>query len=257
MRNAFGAIGLRTNRHGEKGACGMSSFAAKSREERLNAFYDSEEFISAQQYNLLLCGAVLWGVLINFILCVTVGNVYRYMNPLPFFIGYTVLLIAGLLISAKSHNPVISFIGYNMVVVPMGLVISTCVELYGGVQSEIVAEAFLITLCVTAAMTFFAVTKPELCEKMGGVLLPCLLGLIIAEIIMLLIGYQNILTAWIGAILFSLYIAYDVYRSQKFAKTADNAIDCAVDIYMDLANLFLRILRILANSKGGSRGRRY
>ena len=235
----------------------MASFAAKRREDRLNTFYNTEEFISAQRYNLLLCGAVLWGILINFILCVTVGNVYRFMNPLPFFIGYIVLLIAGMLISTKSHNPVVSFIGYNMVVVPMGLVISTIVELYGGVQSEIVEEAFLITLCVTFAMTFFAVAKPELCEKMGGVLLPCLLGLVVAEIIMMIVGYQNILTAWIGAILFSLYIAFDVHRSQQFAKTADNAIDCAIDIYMDIAYLFLRVLQILANSRGGSRGRRY
>ena len=225
----------------------MSSFAAKRREERFNAVHSVQELITEQKYNIVLCGAVLWGIVINYILCVTVGNVYNYINPLPFFIGYFVLLIAGSLIAAKSDNAVISFIGYNMIVLPIGLVISTCVELYGGVQSEVVSQAFLITMCVTAVMTLFAITKPDLVATIGGILLPCLIGLIVAEVVVLLLGYSNYIFSWIGAGLFSLYIAYDVYRSQQFSKTVDNAVDCAVDIYLDIANLFLRILQILGN----------
>ena len=45
---------------------------------------------------------------------------------------------------------------------------------------------------------------------------------------------------------FSLYIGFDVWRSQQFPKTVDNAVDCALDIYLDLANLFIRLLSILA-----------
>ena len=224
----------------------MSSFAER-REERFNAVYSVQELITEQKYNIVLCGAVLWGIVINYILCVTVGNVYNYINPLPFFIGYFVLLIAGSLIAAKSDNAVISFIGYNMIVLPIGLVISTAVEVYGGVQSEVVSQAFLITMCVTAVMALFAITKPDLVASIGGILLPCLIGLIVAEVVVLLLGYSNNIFSWIGAGLFSLYIAYDVYRSQQFSKTVDNAVDCAVDIYLDIANLFLRILQILGN----------
>jgi FtsH-binding integral membrane protein len=46
--------------------------------------------------------------------------------------------------------------------------------------------------------------------------------------------------------MFCLYIGYDVHRSQQFAKTLDNAVDCALDIYLDIANLFLRLLRLLS-----------
>ncbi|MBO4484811.1 MAG: US12 family protein [Lachnospiraceae bacterium] len=226
----------------------MSSFAANRREERLNAVYSVSELITEQKYNIVLCGAVLWGLIINFILCITVGNVYEYINPIPFFIGYFVLVIAGSLIASKSDNAMVSFIGYNMIVLPIGLVVSTVVELYGGVQSTVVAEAFLITMCVTAVMALFAVTKPDLVATIGGILFPCLIGLIIAEVVVLLLGYNNNIFSWIGAALFSLYIAYDIYRSQQFTKTVDNAVDCAVDIYLDITNLFLRILRIVANS---------
>lgn len=226
----------------------MSSFAANRREERLNAVYSVSELITEQKYNIVLCGAVLWGLIINFILCITVGNVYEYINPIPFFIGYFVLVIAGSLIASKSDNAMVSFIGYNMIVLPIGLVVSTVVELYGGVQSTVVAEAFLITMCVTAVMALFAVTKPDWVATIGGILFPCLIGLIVAEVVVLLLGYNNNIFSWIGAALFSLYIAYDIYRSQQFTKTVDNAVDCAVDIYLDITNLFLRILRIVANS---------
>nr|MCR5618576.1 Bax inhibitor-1 family protein [Lachnospiraceae bacterium] len=58
---------------------------------------------------------------------------------------------------------------------------------------------------------------------------------------------------WIGAALFSGYIGYDFWRAQQFPKTLDNAVDCAVDIYLDIINLFLRILRILAGSRSSRR----
>ena len=54
---------------------------------------------------------------------------------------------------------------------------------------------------------------------------------------------------WIAAGLFSLYIGYDVYRSQQFAKTVDNAVDCALDIYLDIANLFIRLLSIMGKKR--------
>ena len=66
---------------------------------------------------------------------------------------------------------------------------------------------------------------------------------------LLILGRVQTVTSWIAAGVFSLYIGYDVYRSQQFPKTVDNAVDCALDIYMDIANLFLRILQILGKRK--------
>ena len=68
-----------------------------------------------------------------------------------------------------------------------------------------------------------------------------------AELVMLWLGVSNIGISWIAAIVFSLYIAYDVYESQEYPPTMDNAIDSALDIYLDIANLFLRILQLLGN----------
>ena len=50
-------------------------------------------------------------------------------------------------------------------------------------------------------------------------------------------------------------IPCDFHRSQMYPKTLDNAVDSALDIYLDVINLFLKVLRILAKAKGGSRRR--
>lgn len=217
-----------------------------SRERRLVEKVDDAVLIPRRLYNSVMCGTLLYGFVVNFVLCLLVGDVYEYVNPIAFIVGYFVFAIIGSCMSIFSKNPIISFIGYNFVIVPVGLVISTCIKAAGGIGSEVVTLAFLITACVTACMTLFAIIKPEWCEKFGLILLPCLIGLVIAEVICLILGFSNIIFAWIGAILFSLYIAYDVYRSQQFAPTLDNAIDCALDIYLDIANLFLDILRIVS-----------
>ena len=151
--------------------------------------------------------------------------------------------------SGLSHNPVISFIGYNLVVLPCGMSISIAIEAYGGLDSGIVVEAFMITLCITAAMTLFAVICPQFCSKLGGILFASLIGLILARLVMLIFGMYSIAAAWIGAVIFSLYIAYDVWRSQRYPLTLDNAIDSAFDIYLDIINLFLELLEILGRYK--------
>lgn len=204
--------------------------------------------LSSRAYNGVLCGTLLYGLVINFILCLVVGDITTVINPAAFLIAYVICCIVGCVMSAKSHNPVMSFIGYNLVVVPVGLVISMAVQEYGGISSQTVIMAFLITMCITAAMTFLGIAKPEFCSKLGGLLFAGLLGLIIAELFIMLLGMDNLVTSWFAAGIFSLYIAYDVYRSQSYPPTVNNAIDSALDIYLDVANLFMRIMRILGKS---------
>jgi FtsH-binding integral membrane protein len=39
-------------------------------------------------------------------------------------------------------------------------------------------------------------------------------------------------------------MGFDWYRAQAYPKTVDNAIDSAVDLYLDIINLFIRLLEI-------------
>ena len=217
----------------------------KAREARLAAAVDPKAIISDRAYNGAIVVVLLWGLLINYLLCRYVGAAVFTINPIVLLIGYLVLAIAGTIIAARSNKPLISFLGYNMVVIPFGLVITLIVEAYGGISSSVVTNAFLYTLLISVGMMSCVMIAPGFFSKLGGVLLGVLIGLVLCEIVLLILGVPQVWIDWLAAGLFSLYIGYDIYRSQQFPKTLDNAVDSALDIYMDIANLFIRILSIL------------
>lgn len=223
---------------------------AKAREARKAQIVDPNAILSSRVYNGVIVGVLLWGLIINYLLCRFAAGFVRNMNPWVLLIGYIVLAFAGILMSAKSQNPGISFLGYNLVAVPFGLVLSLIVQEYGGVNSYYVTYAFLYTLLITVGMMALVMVAPKFFEKIGGVLLGALIGAAVCETVMLIFfrGNQEAFNViyWVIAGIFSLYIGYDIYRSQQFPKTMDNAIDSALDIYMDMGNLFIRILSILA-----------
>jgi FtsH-binding integral membrane protein len=51
------------------------------------------------------------------------------------------------------------------------------------------------------------------------------------------------------AAIFCGYIGHVWERANRMPKTVDNAVDSAAAIYMDVLNLFLRILRILGRKR--------
>ena len=79
--------------------------------------------------------------------------------------------------------------------------------------------------------------------------LATLFAIIIGSALCMFLGWSTYYLSSFAAAIFSLYIGYDMYRAQRYPKTADNAVDCAVDIYLDIINLFLRLLRILGRRR--------
>ena len=230
-------------------AGGSIALGRKARDARMKEIVDPSAIISARAYNGVICAVLLWGLLINYILCWKVGsytNLFPAMSPVAFLIGYVVLAIAGSLITFRAKSPVVAFLGFNLVVVPFGLVISTLVESYvvRG-QTNAVTLAFLYTLLIGVAMLATVIMFPRLFEKIGGALGAVLVGLILCEIVLLIFRVDQQITCWVVAALFSLYLGYDIYRSQQYPKTIKNAVASALDIYMDLANIFIRILQIM------------
>ena len=244
---------------GEAGRQGMKAVTTgglvlgkAAREARLKEIVDPSAIVDSRVYNGIIGAVLLWGFLINYLLCLKVGSftsLFPEMSPLVFVIGYFVLAITGILVTNKSRNPLISFLGYNLVVIPFGLMVSTVVEGYGGVGADVVTQAFLYTALVAVAMVATAVVFPQIFEKISTALGAVLLCLVLCEIVLLILRVDQIVTSWIAVGLFSLYLGYDVYRSQLFPKTVKNAVLSALDIYLDLANLFLRLLRILGRRR--------
>ena len=97
----------------------MMSLSKERKERRLQS-YDGMT-MARRGYNAALCGLLLYGIAANFIICKYFTDAVEALNPTAFLIGYLVCAIIGCLMSGLSHNPVISFIGYNLVVLPCGM----------------------------------------------------------------------------------------------------------------------------------------
>ena len=87
---------------------------------------------------------------------------------------------------------------------------------------------------------------PEFFRKISGALTIALLLVIVVELVEIFVfGIHHGVLDWIVVLIFCGYIGYDWGRANQIPKTLDNAIDSAAALYMDIINLFLRILRIL------------
>ena len=149
-----------------------------AREARMKNAVESGELISDRVYNGVIIGVLLWGLLVNYVLCALFSESILGVNPAVLLIGYLVMAIVGTIVTLHSDNPVVSFLGYNLVVVPFGLVISTAVEAYGGISSNAVTQAFLYTMIIAVAMGATAIVFPQFFEKIGTALGAVLIALL-------------------------------------------------------------------------------
>lgn len=203
-----------------------------------------DPIVGAGIYNLVIGLTLIWGFAVNYWMVTNIDpEAIASVNPWIFFIGYFASCFFGIYLFQKSSNPVVSFIGYNFVVVPFGLIINMVVSQY---DPELVTEAIRITGLVTIAMMCLGTLFPAFFQKIAGALTIALLLVIVVELIEVFIfnTHHGILD-WIVVLIFCGYIGYDWGRANQIPKTIDNAIDSAAALYMDIINLFLRILRIL------------
>ncbi|MCS6128959.1 hypothetical protein G3485_17785 [Shewanella baltica] len=203
-----------------------------------------DPIVGAGMYNLVIGLTLIWGFAVNYWMVTNIDpEAIASVNPWIFFIGYFATCFFGIYLFQKSSNPVVSFIGYNFVVVPFGLIINMVVSQY---DPELLTEAIRITGLVTIAMMCLGTLFPAFFQKISGALTIALVLVIVVELIEVFIfnTHHGILD-WIVVLIFCGYIGYDWGRANQIPKTIDNAIDSAAALYMDIINLFLRILRIL------------
>ena len=216
------------------------------KQDRIESGYADQ--ISSRTYNAIMCGTLLWGFLANVLmvafLAAPVMNLAMRVGPLWLFVGYIVLALVGIMMSARSSSPVVSFIGFNLLVLPMGVMLCLLVP---GLPVAVVTKALLLTGIVTATMVLLGIVMPNLFLSMGRTLFIAFIAAFIAELVAtFLFHYNGTAFDWIFVILFSGYIGYDVAKAQIYPKTVDFAIDCALDIYIDIIGLFIRLLSLLS-----------
>ncbi len=206
------------------------------------------EIISDGAYNLAMGLVLCWGFFVNWMMVKYIpASALIGINPWVFFIGYFALCLGGVFLFNTSTKPIVSFLGYNLVVFPFGLIINIFVSRY---DPELVVEAMQITGGVTFAMMVLGSMFPAFFKRIHTALAISLLLVILFELFdTFVLHREHGITDWIVVLIFCGYVGYDWGRANNIPKTLDNAVDSAAALYMDIINLFLRILRILGRRR--------
>lgn len=211
----------------------------KFKQERFNL----SDTLSERTYNLLIGLVVASGFVVNVIMCWFFTDQIMALSPIVILIAFFVGVILCSIGIYKSSSPVISYVLFLVMAVCMGLLIVYALETYTQANAFL---ALLITGAVTVGMMAAAVAFPRFFLSIGrGLFIALILSIVIEVVFGLLLGFQLNFMDYVVATIFSLYIGYDWARAQQYPKTANNAVDSAADLYVDIVVLFIRILSIL------------
>jgi len=205
--------------------------------------------LSMATYNIVIGLVLSWGFFINWLIVryIDASLLLVGLNYSLFIAGYIASCIYGVHLFNTSKDPSMSFIGYNFVVIPFGLVLSMVL---GRSQPGLVLQAVQVTAGVTILMMIVGTVRPEWFQTVPGSLTIALLAAILVELTYgAVFHHVPEWIEWVVAIGFCSYIGYDWGRALRIPRTVDNAVDSAAAIYMDVLNLFLRILRVLGRRR--------
>lgn len=200
-------------------------------------------------------GWMFMGLLVTFITGYYVSHnmnmLYNIANNMWLIIIVEFLLV--IILSARSHKmhqmtAIILFILYAFVT---GLTFSSIFIVYelGSIMSIFLVSALLFGVFALLGYK----TNIDL-SKFSTILFMILLGGIIVTIINLFLNNSmvDIIVSWVILIVFFGITAYDVQKIKAIANEIDDpkrlTIICALDLYLDFINIFLRILSLFGKS---------
>ncbi len=171
--------------------------------------------------------ALMWVVFIAEIVLIFTSGMWSQKVPLNRFLFALFAFISGVSIA-----PLLSVVAASP----------------GG--TEIITKALLVTgFMFTAAGLFGWTTRMDL-SGMRGFLMIGLIGMIITGIISFFIPWSSqteMIYSGIGVLLFAGFAVYDFQKIKHYPE--DRYIDAALNLYLDIFNLFLFVLRFLNSSR--------
>lgn len=131
--------------------------------------------------------------------------------------------------------------------------------LVGAISSAYEVDAVLIAVGVTAVVAFglitFAMQTKYDFTACGGALLVMLLVLLCFGILAMIFrnNILNIVYSCLGALIFGLYLIFDVQMmlggNHKYSISPEEYVFAALNLYLDIINLFLYLLAIIGNAR--------
>jgi FtsH-binding integral membrane protein len=219
--------------------------------------------LTDRQYVTVYFGSILYGLLLTAL----VGNwavdhhvlegsveLIGKWGPLA-LIGVVFLVsLGGIILAQSSDDPKVSIIGHSILAGSFGLILGPFTAMF---SADLVIKAMLTTALVVGVLTVVGILFPRLLEGFGMYLFGALTILVVGQFGLIGLAAFGVplsdttlnIVDWIAVVIFSGYLIYDTGRAMTVPKTTDNAIDCSMATYLDIINLFIRILELYARSQ--------
>lgn len=193
---------------------------------------------------------VTLGFIALFVFCDPVRDYVEeeaWLLIIAFIVTFAVLIALVCVESLRRKTPT-NFILLGVFTICEGFLLGVISSQY---DTEIVFVAITVTAVVTVALTIFAFQTKIDFTVYSGLLLVLLICLLVFGIIAIIFP-NDILTAVygsLGALVFSAYIVIDTQMmiggNHKYQISPEEYIFAALNLYLDIINLFLYILTIL------------
>ncbi|ELT96382.1 hypothetical protein CAPTEDRAFT_166128 [Capitella teleta] len=185
-----------------------------------------------------------------------VGAIFWYLEPQKNFpqTNNVLLMVSafsslGLIIalSLKSRVVPTNYILLAVFTLCESILVGSVVSLY---EAHSVIQAFALTAAVTIALTTYTMQSKRDFSTWGAGLFSVLLVLIMAGFLQIFLQSEmvDMAIAVGGAVLFSLFIIFDTHMIMSKV-TPEEYIHASVNLYLDIINLFLHILRALGDRR--------
>ena len=183
-------------------------------------------------------------VFLGLFLCVIgciIGLPYASSISTPIFIGFVILEFAALFLFMFKKN-VFTYSAFTLI---SGITLIPVISSFLGANlGYVVIQALVGTLSIVGLLTVYTLSTKKDYLQYSTILFYILIGIIILMILNIFFGNSifSLIISSITVVLFSFYI---IVHTQEVLYTNIEPIDAAMNIYLDILNIFVSLLNIL------------
>lgn len=217
--------------------------------------YDQHDGLAAVRKSTFLSKVMFFFGLAVLVSAAGTFTGFQYLGPLfienpwmmwVFFALELVLVLTARLWSTIRPLNYVLFVAFTFItgVTIVPLLASIILE-FGG--PGIIIKALLATTLTFTAVAVVGAISQRSFSGLRGLLMFTLIGMIVVSLIGVFVPWSNtfeMIFSGIGVLLFAGYTLYDVQRLKTYPE--DRYVDAALQLYLDIFNLFLYILRLIA-----------
>lgn len=200
-------------------------------------------FILAVQLSITVAFAVI---------CFKTGAIKQYLrqHSWPFWLAWSLALVTVLILcfstKARRTHPY-NLMTLGLFTLAQSFLVGMITSFY---DSRVVLLAFIVTATAVTAVTIFAMqTKWDVTSK-GGILFVLMIVLLVLTFVGIFWVNRifHLVIAGIGAMVFTLYLMYDIQLimgNHKVSISPDEYVFAALTLYIDIISIFQYVLAII------------